>query len=299
MKKILMTWAAVFCCAMTVQAQLLYKISGGGLTQPSYILGSNHTAAISFVDSIPGLRRVMNDTQQVYLESNESAESSSEIDTEMDQYVLLPDGMLLDSLLTADEMQRLTAFMIDSCKIDADEVHVFFDYKPLPLAIFLYSKFDSYKKAKETNGLPTFDDYFQKEALAQGKEVGGLESLTSQLKAVFQAPTLERQKAMLMWMVDHQIPTEQKGCSEETYYSQDLEAIRNQSANPDDDPRSFSSEELFKMVAVRNLAWMKKIPSVMSRKSTLFVVGCLHLPGPDGVLNLLRQAGYTVEAVKK
>ena len=298
MKKILMTWAAVFCCAMTVQAQLLYKISGGGLTQPSYILGSNHTAAISFVDSIPGLRRVMNDTQQVYLESNESAESS-EYDTEMDQYVLLPDGMLLDSLLTADEMQRLTAFMIDSCKIDADDVHVFFDYKPLPLAFFLSTKFDSYKKAKETNGLPTFDDYFQKEALAQGKEVGGLESLTSQLKAVFQAPTLERQKAMLMWMVDHQTPTEQKGCSEETYYSQDLEAIRNQSATPDDDPRSFSSEELFKMVAVRNLNWMKKIPSVMSRKSTLFVVGCLHLPGPDGVLNLLRQAGYTVEAVKK
>ena len=298
MKKILMTLAAVFCCAMTVQAQLLYKISGGGLTQPSYILGSNHTAAISFVDSIPGLRRVMNDTQQVYLESNESAESS-EYDTEMDQYVLLPDGMLLDSLLTADEMQRLTAFMIDSCKIDADDVHVFFDYKPLPLAFFLYSKFDSYKKAKETNGLPTFDDYFQKEALAQGKEVGGLESLTFQLKAVFQAPTLERQKAMLMWMVDHQTPTEQKGCSEETYYSQDLEAIRNQSATPDDDPRSFSSEELFKMVAVRNLNWMKKIPSVMSRKSTLFVVGCLHLPGPDGVLNLLRQAGYTVEAVTK
>ena len=293
-----MTLAAVFCCAMTVQAQLLYKISGGGLTQPSYILGSNHTAAISFVDSIPGLRRVMNDTQQVYLESNESAESS-EYDTEMDQYVLLPDGMLLDSLLTADEMQRLTAFMIDSCKIDADDVHVFFDYKPLPLAFFLYSKFDSYKKAKETNGLPTFDDYFQKEALAQGKEVGGLESLTFQLKAVFQAPTLERQKAMLMWMVDHQTPTEQKGCSEETYYSQDLEAIRNQSATPDDDPRSFSSEELFKMVAVRNLNWMKKIPSVMSRKSTLFVVGCLHLPGPDGVLNLLRQAGYTVEAVTK
>ena len=298
MKKILMTLAAVFCCAMSVQAQLLYKISGGGLKEPSYILGSNHTAAISFVDSIPGLRRVMNDTQQVYLESNESAESS-EYDTEMDQYVLLPDGMLLDSLLTADEMQRLTAFMIDSCKIDADEVHVFFDYKPLPLQFFLSTKFDSYKKAKETNGLPTFDDYFQKEALAQGKEVGGLESLTSQLKAVFQAPTLERQKAMLMWMVDHQTPTEQKGCSEETYYSQDLEAIRNQFATPDDDPRSFSSEELFKMVAVRNLAWMKKIPSVMSRKSTLFVVGCLHLPGPDGVLNLLRQAGYTVEAVKK
>ena len=297
MKKTLFTLAVLLCCMLTAQAQLLYRISGNGLTDASYILGSNHTAAISFVDSIPGLRRVMNDAQQVYCETNESAESSSEIDTEMDQYVLLPDGMLLDSLLTADEMNRLTAFMIDSCKIDADDVHVFFDCKPLPLQLFLYTKFDSYKKAKETNGLPTFDDYFRKEALAQGKEVGGLESLTSQLKAIFQAPTLERQKAMLMWMVDHQTPTEQKGCSEKTYYSQDLEAIWNQSMNSDDDPRSFSSEELFKMVAVRNLAWMKKIPSVMSRKSTLFVVGCLHLPGSDGVLNLLRQAGYTVEAV--
>jgi hypothetical protein len=42
---------------------------------------------------------------------------------------------------------------------------------------------------------------------------------------------------------------------------------------------------------------MEKIPTLMSSKSTLFTVGCLHLPGPDGVLNLLRQAGYTVEAV--
>ena len=69
MKKILMTLAAVLCCAMTVQAQLLYKISGGGLTEPSYIVGTNHTADISFVDSIPGLRRAMNVTQQVYGET--------------------------------------------------------------------------------------------------------------------------------------------------------------------------------------------------------------------------------------
>ena len=53
------------------------------------------------------------------------------------------------------------------------------------------------------------------------------------------------------------------------------------------------------LLTARNLAWMKKIPPLMSSKSTLFVVGALHLPGPDGVLNLLRQAGYTVEAVTK
>ena len=299
MKKMKMTLTAVLCCAMTVQAQLLYKISGGGLTQPSYILGTQHTALVSFVDSIPGLRRVMNETQQVYGETSESTDSLLDNDKEMDEYVLLPEGMLLDSLLTADEMKRLTAFMVDSCKMDSDKVHLFFDYKPLPLALFLSTRFDSYKKAKESNGLPTFDEYFQKEALAQGKEVGGLESLASQLKAIFLAPTLERQKTMLMCMVDHQTPPEQKKNSLVTYYSQDLEAMWKQFMDSVDKDCSFSTEESFKMITVRNLAWMKKIPSVMSSKSTLFVVGALHLPGPDGVLNLLRQAGYTVEAVTK
>lgn len=294
--RLIASFAVVLCCAMTAQAQLLYKISGNGLTEPSYILGSNHTASITFVDSIPGLRRVMNDTQQVYLETNDSTDSS-DIDEEMDQYIHLQDGMRIDSLLTADEMQRLTTFMIDSCKIDADDVHVFFDYKPLPLLFYLDSKSDSYQKAKESNGLPTFDDYFAKEALAQGKEVGGLESLAFQLMAVFQALTLERQKAMLMYWVDHQTPPEQKRVSMSVYYRQDLEAIWNQFTSSYDDPRNFSSEESFKIVTVRNLAWMKKIPSVMSHKSTLFVVGALHLPGPNGVLSLLRQAGYTIEAV--
>ena len=36
----------------------------------------------------------------------------------------------------------------------------------------------------------------------------------------------------------------------------------------------------------------------MADKSTLIAVGAGHLPGDKGVLSLLRQAGYTVEAVK-
>ena len=35
----------------------------------------------------------------------------------------------------------------------------------------------------------------------------------------------------------------------------------------------------------------------MAQKPTLFAVGAGHLVGDKGVLNLLRQAGYTVEGV--
>lgn len=295
MKKILVTWAAVLCCAMTAQAQLLYKISGGGLKEPSYIVGTNHYAAISFVDSIPGLRRVMNDTQQVYGETKKSApEHTYEEDI---KYLLLPDGTTIDSLLSADEMKRLTAFMVDSCEIDADDVELYLDLKPFPLAAWLSAKCDGSEETLTSNGDKIFDKYFEQEALAQGKEIGGLE--TSEVLTICEKISLERQKHMLMCTVDHHKRPKEKGSTLKTYYSQDLEAIWKEFNDHIDEDCAFSSQEMAMLLTARNLAWMEKIPTLMSSKSTLFTVGCLHLPGPDGVLNLLRQAGYTVEAVTK
>jgi hypothetical protein len=43
---------------------------------------------------------------------------------------------------------------------------------------------------------------------------------------------------------------------------------------------------------------VEKMPALMMLRPTLFAVGAGHLPGEKGVLNLLRQAGYTVEGVK-
>ena len=295
MKKIMMTWAAVLCCAMTVQAQLLYKISGNGLKEPSYIVGTNHYAAISFVDSIPGLRRAMKVTQQVYGETKKSA--SEHTYEESIKYLLLPDGTTIDSLLSDDEMKRLTAFMVDSCKIDADDVELYLDLKPFPLAAWLAAKCDGSEETLTSNGGKIFDVYFEQEALAQGKEIGGLE--TSEALTICEKISLERQKHMLMCTVDHHKRPKEKGSTLKTYYSQDLEAIWKEINDHIDEDCAFSSQEKAMLVNTRNLAWMEKIPTLMSRKSTLFTVGCLHLPGPDGVLNLLRQAGYTVEAVTK
>ena len=41
------------------------------------------------------------------------------------------------------------------------------------------------------------------------------------------------------------------------------------------------------------------MPSIMADKPTFFAVGAAHLAGDDGVLSLLRKAGYTVSAVTK
>jgi uncharacterized protein YbaP (TraB family) len=51
-----------------------------------------------------------------------------------------------------------------------------------------------------------------------------------------------------------------------------------------------------RLLKERNHNWLPKLLA-MPEKNQFLVVGALHLYGPDGVLNLLRQQGYEVEVV--
>jgi uncharacterized protein YbaP (TraB family) len=49
----------------------------------------------------------------------------------------------------------------------------------------------------------------------------------------------------------------------------------------------------------RNKSWIAPMSTQMRKESTFFAVGAGHLGGPQGVISLLRNAGYTVTAIKQ
>lgn len=64
------------------------------------------------------------------------------------------------------------------------------------------------------------------------------------------------------------------------------------------DERFGNTEESDKwMLKTRNANWVKKMPELMKNKSCFFAVGTGHLPGKDGILQLLKAQGYTVKPV--
>ena len=271
---------------LSANAQLLYKISGKDLKEPSYILGSQHFARISFVDSIPGLRRVMDETQQVY---GELIEETKLPEGELNKYILLPEGVTFESLFTTEELQRLHTYATESCHIDSSQWEMLHDLKPEAVSLYL-----GFKKDRVQN--TGYDDYFKKQALAQGKSVGGFETYEFQTKMFFDA-TLERQKERLMCAIDNDFknPDEE---NEHYYYTQDFKYIWKRFQQGMEEA-CYSREEYCRMLDDRNADWLTKMPDIMQQKSTLFVVGFGHLPGNQGVLNLLRKAGYKVKPVKK
>lgn len=300
MKRILFT--LVFACAvLCAPAQLLYRISGKGLPTPSYIVGTYHLADVGFVDSIPGIRQAMNDCQQVYGELVMDEMMSPDSMAMMQQAMMLPEGMTLEKLLTSEEMTRLNAYMKSLMGMDMTNPMIAQEMgKWTPSA--LSTTLSSLSYMKKTSGFDPqnqFDNYFQKEAVKQGKGVGGLETTVFQLNMLFKSQTLERQKELLMCQVDNvAFMDEMTDGVIKAFYAQDLNAIKEAM-----DAKLYNScdsrpEEEDALIYNRNADWVKKMPALMAKKPTLFAVGAAHLPGEKGVLNLLRQAGYRVEGVK-
>ena len=301
MKKIFFTLALAAIASLSTSAQLLYKISGKGLTAPSYIVGTYHLAEASFVDSIPGMRRAMADCQQVYGELMMNELFAPDSLALLQQAMMLPGEMTLDSLLTADEMNRVNSFMRKTIGLDMTNPQLAQQMgKMTPQALsVVFSVFSYIKNGGKLDPENGFDNYFQKEAHAQGKTVGGLETMAFQIKALYEGKSLERQKELLLCQIDNSVfMDEMADRIVKAFYAQDLDGIKEAMDQKLHNSCDNRPEEDALLVDNRNADWLTKMPALMAQKPTLFAVGAAHLPGQKGVLNLLRQAGYTVEGVK-
>lgn len=51
------------------------------------------------------------------------------------------------------------------------------------------------------------------------------------------------------------------------------------------------------MVVERNLQWMTVLPPLLDEGGSIIDVGAMHIPGPQGLVAMLRERGYQVEPI--
>lgn len=287
--------------AATMQAQLLWKISGNGLQKPSYIIGTYHLAPVSFTDSIKGLKAALNASEQFYGEIVMADLTSPENQQKAQAAMMLPDGQTLDKLFTADEMTRINALVKSVLGVDmtnpmvAQQLGKLTPYAlQVQLGVLIYLK-----KHPGFNPNEGFDSYFQKEAAAKGKGVGGLETFDFQINTLYKSATMERQKQLLLCMADNlEFTEEQTENVVKAFFTQDLDGIEKAMDAKLNNTCDGTPEEKETLIYSRNDNWMKQMPEIMKQKGTFFAVGAGHLPGERGLLAQLKKAGYTVEGIK-
>ena len=301
MRKILLLAAAIIASVTYTQAQILYRISGKGLESPSYIVGTYHLAPSSFADSIPGMRQAVEQTNQVCGELDMMDAFKPENTAKLLKAQMLPEGTTLSSLLTAEQLERLNALLLDVMGSNLnDETFAAQMDKMTPAALSTTLSLQSYIKRTESfNPMELIDNYFQMLALQNGKAIKGFETVDFQMGILF-GESLEKQVNDLMCMVDHfEEADEMVNRITTAYFSQNLKQIEEAMEEESKVECGTTDEDEDRLINNRNSNWLEMMPSMMAEQPTLFVVGAGHLCGEKGVLKLLEKAGYTVEGVKE
>ncbi len=283
------------CIAISANAQLLWKVSGNGLNAPSYIMGTHHLAPLSIIDSISGLQKAMNETQQVYGELKMSDIHSPSAIQKMQEMIMIKNDTTLKSLLSPQDYETVSKYCKENMMMNLDIAP---KLKPAFLlnniAVIAYIKHIGNFNPKEQ-----LDDYFQIQATHQKKKVDGLETPDFQFNLLYNSLSLKRQAQLLMCTlnnIDNEVETLKR--LSKAYMEQNLKLMYEINEEKKENSCDATTEEEDAMIYQRNQTWAKKLPAIMQTAPTFIAVGALHLPGDKGVLNLLRNQGYTVEAVK-
>ncbi|NDW13154.1 TraB/GumN family protein [Bacteroides sp. 214] len=294
MKKIITTLFLV-CAAVCTQAQLLWKISGNDLEKSSYVFGTHHLAPYAILDSVKGYRAAYNECERVIGEVAMSEMRSPETMGMMQRMMMIDeDSITLKSLFTPEEYELVKKTCQEYVGLHIDMVP---KMKPAyitnNLVVVLYIKHMPNYKSKEQ-----LDSFLQEMGSNLGKQIAGLETLEFQMNMLFNNSPLERQAELLVCTISDIDNTVKQAIElTDAYMNQQLDKlleIAYHKTNTNCDPLPGEMEA---MIDNRNMAWAEKLPAMMKEMASFVAVGALHLPGEKGLINLLKEAGYTVEPI--
>ena len=279
---------------------LLWKITDPSPTGPdqkvSWMLGTIHLTDARVHALSPAVREALTAAKVLALEvDNIGPKAMQKAFSKNQNLLVLRDGRRLDKLLTASELKSLQAV---SSRLGM----------PVSQAILLRPWFvttmlslPACEAARQEAGLKPLDSALQDRAAAQGTRVVGLETIADQLAAMASLP-LETELAwlratlMLYPRIEDQTETLlqlylQRRISATWELSQGLSGALALTAE--------QLQEVKQALVVRRNRHMRDAALPLLAKGGVFIgVGALHLPGRDGLVQLLRDKGYTVTAVE-
>lgn len=284
MKKFILSLTLLCGCVLGSQAQLLYKVSKDSSdVKPSYIVASNRLInPMGTITQVSELRNAMTYTDQMYFEVNKAAYANSLKDAKK-----LENGKTLLSLLTPAQQTKLNAFLKKYMEVDFRSSYVQKKYGNLTPAalmedleqlLFVANHMGQYDPTH------TFDQYFEAQAKANNETVGGLSEIDDYINATYKKDLKQQVAQLVSFLENENVELSKLNKTVDAYGAQDLDAVSKASADRVDKA----------LLA----AWTAKMQTVMAEKPTFFVVDAANLGGEEGILQKLRQAGYTVEGLK-
>jgi uncharacterized protein YbaP (TraB family) len=161
--------------------------------------------------------------------------------------------------------------------------------KPFFLTSMLYPKFIDCP-------MQSFEAELMKVASEQNEEIYGLETIEDQIQVFEDIPYEDQVKDLVRTAKDNMAYDKANFAKLLAIYKDENISAMLEIMN--DDNYSSVTNYQDEILDNRNKNWIPRIKQYAEDQATFFGVGAGHLAGESGVINLLREAGYTVTAVR-
>jgi len=264
----------------TGNQSLLWKISGKDLKQASYLFGTLHIICPSDYLWTPAMQKAFSASKKAVFEMDMDDPS---LQSSVTAGLMLKDGRTLKDFYTEEEYKQLT----DIAAQNQIPIQMMQGFSPFALVSFLYLK------AITCTVPDSYEGNITKLALAQKKEIVGLETADEQIKVVEAMNVDTIAKAVLRIASDLDSFRATYAQMLSVYKKQDLPSLYQLIIESPD-----YKDDLDALLFDRNEKWAPAIAQMAQTQPVFVAVGAAHLWGDKGVIALLRRQGYTVEPVR-
>lgn len=274
-------FTSLFANAQELEKSLLWEISGEGLESPSYLYGTIHATCDATLDA--STLKALDETKQLFLEIDMD---DKEMPLQMMKYMKMNNDEKLSTLLSEEDFIIIDSFLKENVSMSAKMLDTF---KPFMVSAMLLPKMlDCEFKSVEGELMRVTKE--------QNEEVYGLEEVADQMK-VFDAIPYQEQANELLKTAKNGLEKDKLEFQKmmNVYKKKDIEELLRMMDASDNKITADNKDVLLNN---RNKNWIPIIIKTAKEMPTFFGVGAAHLAGDEGVIKLLRKAGYKVVAVK-
>lgn len=274
---------------------IFWKIEKPGL-QPSWLLGSMHVTDPRVLALPPRAQAAHDAAATIIIESDEILDERKATAALLakPELTMFTDGTTIDKLLSPEDYKRLEAGLKQR-GIPLGAVS-----RMRPWMISSAVALPACELARKAKGVQFLDQKIATDAVAEGKEVKGLETLAEQIQAMADLPVEFHMKSLIETLELGDKMNDVVETMTDLYLSGDigmtmpmLKTVTPQDKDESSDYAAFEQ----RVILDRNKVMAERAAPILDSGNVFMAVGALHLPGEHGVIELLRKQGFTVTAV--
>ncbi|GEO85753.1 MULTISPECIES: TraB/GumN family protein [Alphaproteobacteria] len=275
---------------------IFWRIEKEGVS-PSYLLGTMHVTDPRVLTMPDSARKTAAAVSTIIIESDEILDEKKAAAAMLmhPELTMFTDGTTIRDHLSAEDADKLEAGL----KARGLPLAAVARMKPWILSSFV--ALPACEIARKTAGASFLDKHIVEDAIKAGKKVVGLETLAEQLQAMADLPVEFHLQALIETLELGDKMNDIIETMTTLYLSGDvgmtmpmLEAVAPSEASKDESGYAAFEKRI---VTDRNKVMAERAAPLLAEGNAFIAVGALHIPGAEGLVELLRKQGFTVTVV--